>query len=70
MYYRLKWRSPINLLHMFTEVHEQQPGRTSRTIHFLSFPQSTQQRIAKRCNELFSVCAPSAGLHGVRDWLK
>ncbi|KAJ6869463.1 hypothetical protein NC651_034259, partial [Populus alba x Populus x berolinensis] len=38
-----------------SKVHEQQPGRTSRTIHFLSFPQSTQQRIAKRCNELFSV---------------
>nr|TKR90918.1 hypothetical protein D5086_0000228580 [Populus alba] len=40
---RLKWRSPINLFHKFTKVHEQQSGRTSKTIHILTFPQSTQQ---------------------------
>ena len=54
----------------FTEVLEQRSGRTSRTIRFLTFPQSTQQHITKICSGLFSACVPLAGPHGVQDWLK
>lgn len=49
---------------------EQQCGKTSRTIHFLTYPQITQLHTTKTCNEPCFACVRLAGLHGVRDWLK